>query len=404
MKLFVQHGYGEGQKVQAGIDAGYIDGVIYSPKDIGLGRLQGSLDDLAKRKPAAERLFDPQYYATLVANAPNSRCGLLMSEYAEYFSARRRGQLEQEGRVRDDLRDTLRFTKKLNLSSVITPGIFVPRSLNSIEAVIAKNFIRFSKTTAKEVGESRPVLATLAISCEALRRHQELIEFLTDLTLLENPPDGFYLLVGTSGTDGRQEIYHADTIAGWLFLTHTLALNGLRAVNGYSDRLTPFLGACGAAAGASGWWSNLRNFGLGRFAPEASGGRLPTPRYLSCALLNRITFDELERLRGVVPDVLNGLPTDKLYPVEDGSEPERNQEVLQSWDAIRELNRRLVAEGDTEASLANCRKGIADAAGLYLEVQGALFSPLDSKSDDSHLAPLSDGLELFAELAELDSP
>lgn len=404
MKLFAQHGYGEGQKIQAGLDSGYIDGVIYSPKDIGLGRLQSSLAELAKKKPEAERLFDPQYYATLVANAPNSRCGLLMSEYAEYFSARRRGQLEQEARVRDDLKDALRFTKKLDVSSVITPGIFVPRSLNSIEAVIAKNFVRFAKLTAKEVGEKRPVLVTLAISCDAIRRHQELIDFLTDLTLLDNPPDGFYLLVGTAGTDGRQEVFNADTIAGWLFLNHTLALNGFRVVNGYSDLMTPFLGACGATAGASGWWSNLRNFGLGRFAPEVSGGRLPTPRYLSCALLNRITFDELERLRGVIPQVLNGLKSDKLYSVDGGSEPERNQEVLQSWDAIRELNGRMVVEDDVAASLAACRRSINDAVALYPEVQRALFSPLDPKSDDGHLEPLSEGLQLFTELAELESP
>lgn len=401
MKLFGQHGFGDGQKIRQGLQAGLIEGVIYSPKDISREKLKSSLDELAEQEPTAERLFDPQFYATLVADSPNSRCGSLMIDYADFFSARRRGQLESEARVQDELRRTLRFTRGLNVSSVIAPGILVPRSLNSIEAVIAKSFIRNAAAAAKAVDEDRPLLATLAIGCEPLRRHQELVEFLGDLTLVDDPPQGFYVLVGTSTSDGRAEIFDEDTIAGWLFLNHALALNGFRVVNGYSDITTPFLGACGASAGATGWWSNLRYFGLSRFAPDVSGGRLPIPRYLSCALINRITFDELERLRGSIPEILNGLSTDELYPETNGSEPERNQEVLQAWDAISALNRKLVAAGGIDEGLARCREHIESAAALYLEVQAAAFAPLDPKSDDSHLTPLRDGLRKFAELAEL---
>jgi hypothetical protein len=404
MKLFGQHGFGDGQKIRQGLEGGWIDGVIYSPKDISYEKLKSTLAELAENTPEAERLFDPQYYATLVADSPNSRCGSLMIDYGDYFSAQRRGQLESESRVKDELRRTLDFTRNLDVSSVIAPGILIPRSLNSIEAVIAKNFVRNAADTAELVGEARPLLATLAIGCEALRKHRELIEFLSDLTLLEKPPAGFYVLVGTSSSDGRSEILNEDTVAGWLFLNHTLALNGFRVVNGYSDIMTPFLGAAGAAAGSTGWWSNLRHFGLSRFAPDVSGGRLPTPRYLSCALLNRITFDELERLRGSVPEVLNGLETDNLYAEDNGSEPERNQEVLQSWDAISELNRQLVEDGDVEASLEKCHEHIENARTVYLEVQAAAFTPLDQRSDDSHLEPLHDGLRKFADLAELSSP
>ncbi|MBC7369397.1 MAG: hypothetical protein H7343_21730 [Undibacterium sp.] len=401
MKLLGQHGFGDGQKIRQGLDKGYIDGVIYSPKDIARDKLIVVLDELDSTKPEAERLFDPQFYATLVADTPNSRCGSLMIDYADYFAARRRGQLESESRVNEELRRTLEFTKTLNVSSVIAPGVLIPKSVNSIEAVIAKNFIRNAATIAKSVGEERPLLATLAIGSEALRHHQQLVEFLSDITLLDNPPSGFYILVGTSSTDGRSEIYNEDTIAGWLFLNHTLTLNGFRVINGYSDVLTPFLGACGASAGATGWWTNLRHFGLGRFSPDSSGGRLPTPRYLSCSLLNRITFDELERLRGSVPGVLNELETDELYPEATGSEPERNQEVLQTWEAISELNRKLVTDGNVEASLQECHEHLEAADALYLEVEDAAFSPLEPKSNRGHLEPLRDGLLKFAELAEL---
>jgi hypothetical protein len=39
-----------------------------------------------------------------------------------------------------------------------------------------------------------------------------------------------------------------------------------------------------------GWWSNLTTFSVERFSPSTGGGRTPTEKYLSCALLNIITL------------------------------------------------------------------------------------------------------------------
>ena len=121
-------------------------------------------------------------------------------------------------------------------------------------------------------------------------------------------------------------------------------------MNGYSDMFSPLLGATGADAGCTGWFSNLRTFSLGRFGPSSGGGRLPILRYSSKKLINRITFSELDSLRTRFPQVLNGLKTDELFDHEVGSEPQRNQEVLQSWEAIRALNSELV-KGNVRDSL-----------------------------------------------------
>jgi len=130
-----------------------------------------------------------------------------------------------------------------------------------------------------------------------------------------------------------------------------------------SDSALVSSGIAGAEAGATGWWSNLRVFSLDRFMP-AGGGRLPIQRYLSKLLLNRITVFELDQIRGDHPDVLNGLPSDELYPEVNGSQPER-----------------------------------ANAA--YDEVESSIR--LDSKSNREHLPAISEGLRIFAELAELES-
>ena len=130
---------------------------------------------------------------------------------------------------------------------------------------------------------------------------QELVEFINEITLLEDPPDGFYVLISARNTEARSDIYNADVIAAWMFINHTLAVNGFKVINGYSDLLTPFLGVAGGAAGALGWWSNLKVFSLDRFAPSAGGGRLPIQRYLSLALLtaspslNSTSFEQYSR-------------------------------------------------------------------------------------------------------------
>lgn len=400
MKLFAQHGAQEGEKINEGFAHDLLDGVIYSPRDVSLETLRGKLDSLAKEHASGERFVDPQYYAIFLNSTVEARLGYLLNDYGAYFQTRRRSQLERENHIQQDLQAALKFQRDLNVTGVIAPNILIPNSLNSIEAVIAKNFIRMVAGQHRKLKDKRPVYATLAISRNALGDKQELVEFLNEITLLDDPPQGFYLLISARNTEARSDIYNTDVIAAWMFINHTLTVNGFEVINGYSDMLTPFLGAAGGTAGALGWWSNLRSFSLDRFAPSAGGGRLPIQRYASLALLNRIAFYEFDQLRKLVPSVLNNLPADALYDPATGSEPQRNMEVIQSWEAVKALNGSLVVDKQTK-SLKNCRAAVAKALASYEVIQGFSIR-LDQKSNEEHLQPLADGLRLFAKLAELE--
>ena len=350
--------------------------------------------------PAAERLLDPQYYAIFLNGTEEARLGYLLEEdYAAYFQPRRRGQLERESQIQKELITALTFQSGLNVTGIIAPNILIPNSLNSIEAVISKNFIRLAKSQYAALKDERPVYATLAVSRNALMDKQELVDFINEITLLDNPPDGFYVLISARNTEARSDIYHADVIAAWMFINHTLAVNGFKVINGYSDILTPFLGVAGGVAGALGWWSNLKVFSLDRFAPSAGGGRLPIQRYLSLALLNRITFFEFNQLRTMFPAIVNKLVGDALYDPAVGSEPPRNMEVVQSWESVKALNGRLVGTDRTKA-LKQCNDAIKQAGLLYEAVQARAVR-LDQKSNAEHIQPLKDGLALFTKLAEL---
>jgi hypothetical protein len=400
MKLFAQHGAQAGEKIEEGFTRGLLDGVIYSPRDVSLETLRSKLAFLAEEYPSSERLVDPQYYAIFLNGTEEARLGFLLEDYGVYFQARRRGQLEREKQIQQDLAAALKFQASLKITGIIAPNILIPNSLNSIEAVIAKNFIRLAAEQHRKLKDKRPVYATLAISRNALGDKQELVAFLNEITLLDDPPQGFYILISARNTEARSDIYNTDVIAAWMFINHTLTVNGFQVLNGYSDILTPFLGAAGAKAGALGWWSNLRSFSLDRFAPSVGGGRLPIQRYLSLALLNRIAFFEFDQLRKLLPVVANKLPTDSLYDQTVGSEPQRNREVLQSWEAVKTLNDSLVADEQSK-SLKNCSAAVAKAMTAYEAVQAASIR-LDGKSNPEHLQPLAEGLQLFRKLAELE--
>lgn len=400
MKLYAQHGSKTGDKLQYGLDKNLIDGIIYSPKDISLDNLKTSIHSIVSGHRDKDLFVDPQYYAVFAANSPSSKMGYLIDPdtYAkEYFMIKRRSQLEKIANIREVIQKSLSFQCSMDVTGIISPNILISRSFDSIEASISKNFIMESMEQYKQLRDERPLYVTLAISREALTDKTELTDFLNDITLIDNPPDGFYLLISAGSPSARMEIYNDDIIAGWMLINHSLKLNGYNVINGYSDIITPFLGAAGGDAGASGWWSNLRIFSLERFLPQGDGGRLPLQRYLSCSLLNRITFYELDQLRNLIPEVLNNLPLDSLYDVDNGSEPERSNEVYQSWEAIKCLNSKII-QTNINDSLKKCQECLVAASKLY----DGIRIGLDSKSNRDHLEPLAYGVKLFTTLAEID--
>ena len=97
--------------------------------------------------------------------------------------------------------------------------------------------------------------------------------------------------------------------------------------------------------------------------------------------------------------LLNKLGTDALYGWE-GSQPPRNKEVLQTWDAIKALNQALVS-AEEEESLRRCGKAVETALETYALISQQAVA-LNSKSGNYHLEDLDGGLRLFKRLAELD--
>jgi len=392
MKLFAQIGHGLGEKVMMGLAEKSIDGAIFSPKDLKKDTMVNRISEVRHSYPNAEILVDPQFYVCLFANSPAINIGSI-SDWS-CFRIFRKGELERSQTVDRILGEYFREVVDVEATSVVAPNIYITQSFDSREAVIAKNFLRQTRDIYDKTGDKRPLFASLIISREALQDRKEFEDFINDVTMLEAPPDGFYLVIGSRTSEASSDLYHTDVIANWMLINLSLSINGFKVINGYSDLMTPFLGVAGGIAGATGWWSNLRMFSIDRFFPSV-GGRLPLVRYLSKLLLNRITISEKEALSALVPGVLNQLPHDEEY----NPEPERSREILQTWRALKSLNEELI-DNDVAKGLEKCLQAVSRAEQAYSEI-AVLGIVLDQKSRDEHVLPLLDGLREFMERAEL---
>lgn len=401
MQLYAQHGYGNGEKIERGLEEGLIDGVIFGAKDIPPARLGTTLQGLAETFPDSVRLLDPQYYAALIGNQPGARFGSLLGEESyPFFNVRRRPELERDDQVEEDIAAVLLYQRNLDVTGLIAPNIVIRRSFDSIEATISKSFLRETMEIASRDGDERPVYATLAVSATALNDRIELQGFLQEITELDSPPDGFYLLLEKIDSSIPPQLTEHEVLSRWMYVTHVLKTNGFAVINGYTDALSPYFGAAGSDGSATGWFNTQRSFTLKKFEPVSDFARRPAPRYLSAALLKSIRSNELNDLRDVFPEVLNAAPHDDDYNLFEGSTPDSaTSEALQNWEGIRRLNE-LVVDGDIAASLDNCREALDVAEALYARIQRYGLTMRD-RSNPSHIEAIREELNSFEALAEL---
>jgi hypothetical protein len=399
MQILAQHGFGNGEKIERGLSDNLIHGAIFGAKDITPAKLIETLKEISDKHPNSTRLFDPQFYAAMIASNPGARLGSLLGDTCyPYFKSRRRRDLEIGEQVESDLRNVLEYQAGLPLTAWIAPNIVIQRSFDSIEATIAKHFIRNASKVRTETNPCTQVYATIAVSNTALHDLIELRNFLQEITELEEPPDGFYLLLEKPDTTPLATLTEADMLSRWMLVNHTLKLNGFKVINGYADTLAPYLGSAGADAIGSGWYNTLKIFSLRKFEPTSSFARKPVPRYTSRPLLKSIRHNELHYLRDQFP-ILNGLSCDAYYDPQNGSIPELTEETLQNWQCLQAMTE-LVVEGEVTRSLDLCRMALDEAEALYVSV-GEYGLTMRDRSNNAHIEMLREEISEFAKLAEL---
>lgn len=400
MKLYAQHGHAASDKLQKGIQEGYVDGIILSPRYLAPESANLLVEELRRLNPGIDVLIDPEFYAMRYVGTPNAQLRHL-EEWPHFVPRRRNELLVGTAGIDATLNAAFEVQRAIGCTHLIAPSIYITNSLDSIEAAIAIAFVSRAKPVAADMGIDVPVYATVAVDRDAIVDRKNYLAFLNAITGTDPSPDGVYALVGAGPTDERvgtvrSQIMVPEVIAGWMLLNYSLSLNNMRVVNGFSDILTPWLGAAGGYAGSTGWWSNLQVFSMARYIRGPGGGQLPLVRYLSMKLLNRITVNEREAFVEFVPGIMNGLSTDSLYA---GHQPNRTDEAIQSWQAISALNSAVVSANVREG-LQRLRNRTTEAREYYDRLRDVGFSER-YEANIEFLAALGDSLTAFEELAEL---
>lgn len=276
MGLYIQHGYGKSDKVETAISEGIVQGIILSPRDEKIEKMEEFIKELLNGYENLDILFDPQFYATTIIPLNAER----LIEYPYFYSNLTRKEFSTPSLMKSYVVNTLEYQKKLGLNNIVSPTILVD-DFNGPWSQIA---LGMAFESADNVDDEN-LYVSLCIDQNALRNEEALEEYLDMLSTLE--VHGFYLTIqNEEGKDIDEE-----NLVRILYLCYVLSnLNQYDVIMGYSDILGVPLSVTSLKGIGSGWFNGLNTFTLSRFMPS-SGGRRPNPRYMTSKLMNKILLN-----------------------------------------------------------------------------------------------------------------
>ncbi len=395
MPLLAQCGFGRGDKIERGIQAGTIAGVILSPRDERRERLEAFCADLHQDAADSKVLFDPQFYA---APLTNPRDGSL-TEYPYYMNntALSRNQFRPR-QIQDYVRLCLDYQVDSlpGLAYLISPSVPFD-DFRDAWSQIALSMAEASIDDWSGRQDVPPLLVTIVASEASLHDANRMNEFLDTLSALDVP--GFYLLVQRTSR-ALDPAMDSTSLANILFFVYVLgSLNNYQVVMGYSDWMGGLFQAAGATLSASGWHHGLKQFSLARYLPQ-SGGRRSRKRYSSLPLLScPLVAPEMEDIHRVnlLPSVLTGGPHDHLLsggPAKGETEWSDAISCLAHWESLSRYYAAIERHQPVPSRLDAALSAIQSAEALYTQLQSAGVQ-FDPATGPEHLGAWQNAIGVF---------
>lgn len=397
MAILAQQGFGPKDKVTIALDKGIIQGAVVSPRYLRPDKVTDKIN--AIKEHGGISFFDPEYYATSYTSHPTPNLGSL--EAWNYFKATRRSQLISGAAIPEIIQSVISIQHDLGIDRCIAPSVYI-RNADSIDTAIGINFLNQTKLNALKVTD-KPVYGSICIHRDALLKESNFRDILDGLTAIDNPLDGYYIVIGSnelqsSGSFIRSDIYHPEIIAASMYMTYVLSLNGSKVINGYCFMLSPLMKLCGAESTACGWSSGLRKFCIDRYIRQKGGGQQPNARYLSNALMSFIRQTDYVIYKEIVPEIANYLEQDEIY---NTGEPNQTEQTLQTWEALNTSDNNIPnSHNDIEASLSDILSKTEKAKILWSHIQEAGFTE-ETEINIDRLKAIEQGVELFKQWAEI---
>lgn len=395
MALFAQHGHGKSDKIDAALESGSVQGVIFGARNEKVENIASCIESVRERNGVI--LFDPQFHIS-VLNPANDR---FLPDYPYYKIGRTGADFVGGKKLAAYAKDTLDFELTLRPDRLVSPTVIFD-SFESKWSQTALNLADASLDYHATLDDAPPLLLSFVIGESALESRTELDGFLDQVTSWDSMA-GVYIVISRDDSTYSQR-FEPERFANALYLTYVLGeINGLEVINGYADFCGLLFRSVGAAAFATGWSQSLRQFHRRAFMKHKPGGQPPRLRYTSVPLLNSILLSELQQIfdGGQLGDVLSGVPLDAL--ITDARSPEdagwsaRSSE-LHHWESLHKVEGSIGT--GVARNLGSFEERIAVAQELYIELMegGVVFG---SQSRPDHLDHWSDTIRSFRALASI---
>lgn len=322
MAIYIQHGYGKGEKIDRALEDNSISGVILNPSGEAPEKLQQTIDEYADS--GLKIMFDPQFYACVIDNA----CCPRLEGYPYFTSNLKQRDFVSPKKILTYVNNLIEFQDRLNINTIMSPTCIIDSfegSWNQVALTMAQSSIEFYEENFIE----KDLYISFVISELAFRSDniQALNDFITSVTSFNC--NNIYLIIERNNRSYRPHM-DTDILENILYLIYCLSnRNGINIVCGYADLIGLLYLTVGANAIGTGWHYKLRQFSRSNFE-ESTGGRQPKDRYTSLPLLSSIfNTPELARIidEQQLGNVLSDTPYDTII-VEDGAvTPRWNQNV-----------------------------------------------------------------------------
>lgn len=251
MDLFLQFGYGMMDHCRSLIAAWGGGTVILSPRDLKHDQLVRLADEIIGT-PNGTVLIDPQFY---LPHADHER----LVAHAYWPQNYDSGGFWNGSELTRLLTEVFALNRELGCTEIILPGLFA--------AQVDDDWLARQKQVIEEARSLSPatkMLATVALSSEAVRKDDDIHEILDSIS--EWDVDGIYLVC--EHPSGDYLVRDATWLANLLDLTAGIRLKGKRVIVGYANHQMLSLAAAGATAIASGTWMNVRSFPPEKFRQQ----------------------------------------------------------------------------------------------------------------------------------------
>jgi len=184
MGLYIQHGYGKSDKIETAISENVVHGIILSPRDEKIDKMEEFVETLLNDYENLDILFDPQFYASPIIPLNAEK----LMEYPYFVSNLTRKEFSTPSTMKSYVINTLQYQKDLGLSNLVSPTIMVD-DFNGPWSQIALGMAFESLDNV----DDENLYVSLCIDQNVLRNEDALDEYLDMLSTLD--VHGFYITV-----------------------------------------------------------------------------------------------------------------------------------------------------------------------------------------------------------------